>query len=403
MRRELLIMLLLLSVPQVSAGLFDFFESKPEIEGRFIGTYTTTDIYIDNINEAVASRSISFADDPEDYATEAFMIQVSENAAFVNMDGEKIAGSIVRDSNVKIELEEGNYGYSGLPVQYFLEGRYEDKKIVGTFYGVLSTGKKELEGTFQVSKNAGALLGITKDFISEKSEVPETDCEFDEKWNGKECIPDEEVLPNQYEIMYTSDGEKIIHFVDAYGNDKYTKDAKNYYDSYGQAAVDNPLRNGWQTIKETPGNVWDFFFKTELEDKEKELQRDIARETIREDPSDTEKINEKYTSVVEKIGEKVSPAKDLMSVPADSVKQFAKEAKETEFAEGAMIYIEERESGGSAEQLYQDSPEELLFGGIGGGVAAGLNTQYSKALLFSKYEEAYARYKIAKEVGRKQS
>jgi len=42
----------------------------------------------------------------------------------------------------------------------------------------------------------------------------------------------------------------------------------------------------------------------------------------------------------------------------------------------------------------------LIYGGIGGGVALGLNIDYPKALLFSKYEEAYQRYKIAKELGR---
>jgi len=88
-----------------------------------------------------------------------------------------------------------------------------------------------------------------------------------------------------------------------------------------------------------------------------------------------------------------------VTVPADSIKEFAKEAKETEFTEGVMIYIKEREAGSTINQLYQNTPEELIYGGIGGGVATGLNVEYPKALLFSKYEESYQRYMIAKELG----
>jgi len=233
--------------------------------------------------------------------------------------------------------------------------------------------------------------------------VEEYKCEIDEKWNGKECIIDKVLLPNEYEIMYTDEGSKIIKFIDAYGQEKYTRDGKNYYDTYGRAATDNILISTINKAKDLPGNIWDFFFKTKLADKDKELQREISREVFKTLKSDDiEKIEEKYADIVGDIASSFLPeqAKDLVSFPADSLKEFAKEAEETEFAEGVMIYIQEREAGSTKNQLYQNTPEELIYGGIGGGVAAGLNAEYPKALLFSKYEEAYQRYSIAKELGR---
>ena len=241
--------------------------------------------------------------------------------------------------------------------------------------------------------------------LSEEKEEEKYLCEIDEKWNGKECIPDKVILPNEYEVMYTPKGEKIIHFVDSYGQDKYTRDGRNYYDSYGRAATNNILTSTIEKAKEIPGNIWNFLFKTKLADKDKELQREVSREVFRTLKDDkVEKIEEKYGEIVGGIASSFLPeqVKDLVSVPADSIKKFAKEAKETEFAEGAAIYIKEREEGTTKNQLYKNTPEELIYGGIGGGVAAGLNLEYPKALLFSKYEEAYQRYKIAKEIGRKE-
>lgn len=237
----------------------------------------------------------------------------------------------------------------------------------------------------------------------EEEEEEEYRCEIDEKWNGKECITDKVLLPNEYEVMYTDKGDKVIKFVDTYGQDKYTRDGKNYYDTYGRAATNNILTSTINNVKEVPGKIWDFFFKTKLADKDKELQREVGREVFRTLQDDkVEKIEEKYAEIVGDIASSFLPkqVKDLATVPSDSIKKFAKEAKETEFAEGVMIYIKEREAGTTKNQIYQNTPEELIYGGIGRGVAASLNVEYSKALLFSKYEEAYQRYMIAKELGR---
>jgi hypothetical protein len=88
--------------------------------------------------------------------------------------------------------------------------------------------------------------------------------------------------------------------------------------------------------------------------------------TLKDDK--VEKIEEKYAEIVGDIASSFLPkqVKDLVTVPADSIKEFAKEAKETEFTEGVMIYIKEREAGSTINQLYQNTPEELIYGGIGG-------------------------------------
>ncbi|MDD3263289.1 MAG: hypothetical protein PHT94_00150 [Candidatus Nanoarchaeia archaeon] len=238
--------------------------------------------------------------------------------------------------------------------------------------------------------------------LFEKECVP--DCDFDEKWNGKECILDKPLKPNEYEIMYNDRGEKIMKFVDSYGQEKYTKDGKYFYDSYGQASVNNPIRNAYHSVKEGISGISDFFFKTKLKDKDEELKREISREVLSEFKKDGKK-EKTIENIEEKVGglaDSVLPKhlKDLVSVPANSVKDFAKEARATEFAEGASIYMKYRDEGMSTDQLYQNSPEELIYGGIGGGVAQGLNSEFPKAVLFSKYEESYQRYKLAKELGR---
>jgi hypothetical protein len=233
-------------------------------------------------------------------------------------------------------------------------------------------------------------------------------CEFDERWNGRECIPDRDLNPNEYEVDYTSKDEKIIKFVDVYGNEKYTKDGKYYYESYGQAATNNPIRNAWHGTKEAITGFKDFLFKTKFKDEDKKLQTEVAREVLSDFKSQKEKDREKIIGKLEsKIAGLASnvvpkPLQDLVSVPGDSIKKFANEAKETEFAEGARIYIKERELGSTANTLYTNTPQELEYGGIGGGVAQGLNSEYPKALLFAKYEEVYQRYKIAKELDRKE-
>jgi len=142
-----------------------------------------------------------------------------------------------------------------------------------------------------------------------------------------------------------------------------------------------------------------------LKDEDKELQREIAREVLgdfsKKDDELLEKKHEKYAEILENTFESVAPKgfTDLAAVPANSIKAFAKEADETEFAQGVMIYIEERQNGKSFDVIYSSPPEELIYGGLKG-VSMSVNAKYPKALLYSKYEESYQRYLLAKELGR---
>lgn len=240
-------------------------------------------------------------------------------------------------------------------------------------------------------------------------------CEFDENWENNKCVPDIPLGPNQYKsIEY--DGKKIIKFMDAFGKEQYTIDGKHYYDSAVKATNTGVMRKGWNFVKETPGDVWDFFFKTKLKDKSKQLQRDIATEVLSDFKYEDDKKREKsYEKMTEKLGEATDemiegalgkslpwPMGDLIGLPGESIKQFSQEATSTEFSQATMIYIQEREDKKSARQVYDAPPEELQMAGGGfKGISSEIMTKAPKALLFSKFEESYQKYLIAKELGRK--
>jgi hypothetical protein len=220
-------------------------------------------------------------------------------------------------------------------------------------------------------------------------------CEFDQIWNGKQCIA-ENIPPNTYQVFY-EDNVKLIKFTDINGNEKWTKDGKKYYDSKSYA-LNPPL------IKKTSeffSDKWKGFksalFETKFKDKDQEMQRVISREVISND-DDKEKIEEKYRDVLSKTTDFAVPnyLSDLVSVPADSIKEFSKEADKTEFTQGAMIYIKERETR-SVDNIYQNPPEELVYGGFKG-VGQNINNKYEKSVLYAKYEEVYQKYKIQKEL-----
>lgn len=239
-------------------------------------------------------------------------------------------------------------------------------------------------------------------------------CEFDEKWENGKCVPDLPLGPNQYKTV-DYEGKKVIKFIDAYGKEQYTSDGKHYYDSIVKAAEPGIVRNGWNFVKETPGDVWDFFFKTKLKDKDKQLQRDLASEVFSEFKSDKDKAKEKaYETMKEKFSDYTGdlleaaageampwPVGDLIGVPGKAVEEFAKEASSTEFSQAAMIYIKEREANRNPRDVYNNPPIELTISGGGSkGISFEIMEKAPKAVLFAKLEESYQKYKIAKELGR---
>ena len=196
------------------------------------------------------------------------------------------------------------------------------------------------------------------------------------------------------------DGTKIAKIVDPYGVERYTSDGKHFYDSPYDAAhsgegfsnVVNGVKGAWESVKGV------FSFETKLKDEDKELQRKIAREVLDDAKSNRQKDIEK---AYEKLSDKVK-APALADVPASAVIEVAKEARASDFAQGALLYIEQREEGKSQANIKANLSEELSegYGTFGEGVSLSTVNEYAPAVLFARYEEAYQRYRLAKEFGR---
>ena len=77
-----------------------------------------------------------------------------------------------------------------------------------------------------------------------------------------------------------NEGTTVAKIVDPYGVGKYTSDGKHYYDNEYDAAHS---QEGLSHIGHKVSGAWDnfkgfFSLKTKFKDKDKELQREIARE-----------------------------------------------------------------------------------------------------------------------------
>jgi hypothetical protein len=224
-------------------------------------------------------------------------------------------------------------------------------------------------------------------------------CEFDELWTGKDCVR-EKIIPNEFQVFYEDD-KKVIRFKNSNGNERWTTDGKHFYKSKTEAmnpgAINNIKNTGSAVVKGVKG----FFFATKFKDEDRQLKREVSNSVLEEFKKEGK--NDEFDKYKEKLTELSGLfvpkyVNDLVSVPADSIIEFSKEADKTEFNQGVEIYIEERESGRSIDNIYDSPPEELVYGGLKG-VGMNINAQYPKSLLYSKYEEAYQRYKILKEIG----
>lgn len=211
---------------------------------------------------------------------------------------------------------------------------------------------------------------------------------------------DEEVGFNKFKIIEWPNNTEVAKFVDPYGIEKFTSDGKHFYDTpyeaaHSQEGVSNIINN----VSDSWGDFKDYFFKTKLKDDDKELQREIAREVLSDAKTTKEKDIEK---AYEKIGEKINVPKGG-DIPAAVIIMVAQEAKETDFAAGALIYIEERKKGNSP-SVVRDNNSELLsegYGTFGQGVSLSTTNKQAPAVLYARYEETYQRYLLAKKLNRK--
>lgn len=196
-------------------------------------------------------------------------------------------------------------------------------------------------------------------------------------------------------------GVKIAKIVDPYGKGRYTSDGKHFYDNPHSAAhsgegvrnIFNKIRDAWNDFKGI------FSFKAKLKDKDKELQREIAREVLKDAKSQKEKDIEK---AYKKLSDRISAPK-FGDIPAKAIVEIAKEASATDFAGGVLLYIELRKEGESPTFIRENISEELSegYGTFGEGVSFSTTNKYAKAVIYARYEEAYQRYLLAKEFGRK--
>jgi hypothetical protein len=245
----------------------------------------------------------------------------------------------------------------------------------------------------------GSQPETTTETSEETAAEPIVETEEDESYNPFEA---DVVGFNEYKMITWPDknGERIAKVAGPYGTIRYTKDGKHYYDKpYDAAHSDEGMHRVANVVSDMWGGVKSIFslqiFRGKLKDTDKELQRTIAREVLSESKSQKEKDVEK--AYEELSGHVETPP--LGDVPAKVIIEAMKEATATEFAQGAMIYITEREAKRSPKAIYDNPPEEMIYGGMHG-VSQAINASQPKAVLFSRYEEVYQRYKLAKELGR---
>lgn len=270
-------------------------------------------------------------------------------------------------------------------------------------------GISDSEISYIISRVVDAIRSILGERLtgflpnSDEAEVTPEDDEYDEL--TEEDFFDtglESTGFNEYrtEKWPDEDGVTIAKVVDPYGVERYTSDGKHFYDSPYDAAHSG---EGFSALTNSIGDAWEgftgaFSFQAKLPDADLELQRTIAREVLSDAKSQRDKdVEEAY----EKLSKKISVPTGG-GVPAKVIVTVAKEANETDFAQGVMRYIKEREAGLSQSTIRENFSEELYegYGSFGAGISQGTAAKQATAVLEARYEEAYIRYKLAKEFGR---
>ncbi len=305
----------------------------------------------------------------------------------------------------------------------------EAADIINVIFSFLS--KFFTNSTDKVIDDVKDKIEDAKDDLAEK--IPTIDDKKEPKWGTDidgdgitDFDPDEEdpfadtslnsVKAGEYKTATwpNEDGTKIAKIVDVYGKERYTSDGKHYYDTpYDAAHSGEGLTNIWNGTKDTWGNFWN----AKNSDKDKQLRMDVAREVLNDAKSQNEKdVENAYSAyqaadfahdAIEVAKGTGNPAMFLAGVPADAVVAVAKEVSANDFSSAAAVYIREREGeeNSSPESIRTTMPE--LFGegygtlGNEGAISLVTKNKHAPAVLQARYEEAYQRYKIAKEFDRK--
>ncbi|MCD5415309.1 MAG: Ig-like domain-containing protein [Clostridiales bacterium] len=197
------------------------------IEGKYKGTYKITNLYINNINDALKELKlgISYSEDEEDYQNTKITIQLNNDntGSFTEYGRSMKTKSITRNGDrILIEFDEGYLGHADeIAISYKLDATIDGDVISGIFYGtIVLTGKLESEGTFSVEKAEGfSLFNRTNEAKDENKEKykPVTDLLFDTE--SKEISVGHEeklkatIFPKEAtnkEVIYRTSDSKII-------------------------------------------------------------------------------------------------------------------------------------------------------------------------------------------------
>ena len=304
----------------------------------------------------------------------------------------------------------------------------EEESIIDTVFSFLSDifnkGKDKVVGN-----DESKIGGVVGDLVDKVTAIGEKEPKWGTDIDGDgitDFDPNEEdpfadnglnaVKPGEYktDTWPNEGGTKIAKIVDVYGKERYTSDGKYYYDTpYDAAHSGEGVSSLWNGAKDK----WSSFWNAKNPDKEKQLRIDVAREVIddakSQDQKDVENAYAAYQAAdfvhdaVDVARGTGNPAMFLAGVPADAIVAVAKEVSANDFSSAAAVYIREREGekNNSPESIRKTLPE--LFGegygtlGNEGAISLVTKNKHAPAVLQARYEEAYQRYKIAKEFERK--
>ncbi|PCI89973.1 hypothetical protein COB18_02535 [Candidatus Kaiserbacteria bacterium] len=313
--------------------------------------------------------------------------------------------------NFNSSTGNNNNNVSPEEVQYIIES------IVGMFRDDLfSNIKKQISGI-------GDAIGDAKDSIissipfvgdNDKEEIEKggsnksvdgTDIDRDEVIDSGQDDDEFDTDPyggsgfNEFKTRDWIDGVKVGRMIDPYGKEQFTSDGEHFYDTeYAAVHSGEGISNIVNVVGDNTSAFFDFLFKGKSKDADTQLQNNIAREVLKDSQSQSEKDVEKAH---EKISGKIKTPTGG-DVPAKVIIMVAQESKEADFAQGVRSYISERKKGNDMSYIRQNFSQELSggYGTFSAGVSQSTVAKQAEGVLYSRYEESYQRYLLAKEFGR---
>ncbi|OIO25937.1 hypothetical protein AUJ14_03040 [Candidatus Micrarchaeota archaeon CG1_02_55_22] len=224
-------------------------------------------------------------------------------------------------------------------------------------------------------------------------------CEFDQLWNGNECVAEGDeygvnaMQPNTNKIIQTPNG-KLGVIKHENGAVVYTANGKNYYKTPQEALNPGFFAGIGKSLSDAANAVSNWFaFGGKNLDANEKLKEEVADAMLKEiKESDTEqKIATKAIETGVTTGAKllVGPAAKGITMPATSIKLLAQRGAQVEFEADIKEYIssraiQDKASISSNDANIQDYSTEKMF--------------KTRSDMYSAFEVAYQRYLLAKKL-----